>query len=136
MQLELPKAHAAGSAGKVSIPAGSAMKKRKDKLKTKRPAKNPRITPDLTKVQPVKGIPDESQVDETARALASKDRIALKKLLKLVADHLGSREAARLWLFTPFAGLSTTPLDAVQKGNVELLLKILKSQWGRSPIYT
>ncbi len=131
----LPRVLSVASAEKVSIPAGPAMRKWKGKRKGKGSGKDAVISPDST-IQSVQGIPDESQVDEAARALPSKDRKTLKKLLNLVAKHLGSREAARLWLITPFSQLSTTPLDAIQKGDAKLLLKVLESQWGRSPIYT
>jgi hypothetical protein len=135
-QPELPKILPVESADKVSSPAGLAMRKRKGKQKAKRPSRDSRVPPDSIKIQSVLGIPDESQVDETVRALPAEDRKTLKKLLKLVAKHLGSCEAARLWLFTPFPPLSAMPLDAVRKGDVKLLLKTLESQWGRSPIYT
>ena len=131
-----PRVLGVASADKVSIPAGPAMRKWKGKRKGKGPGKDAVISPDSITIQSAQGIPDESQVHEAARALPSKDRKTLKKLLNLVAKHLGSRKAARLWLITPFSKLSTTPLDAVQKGDAKLLLKVLESQWGRSPIYT
>lgn len=80
-------------------------------------------------------IPDESQIDEVANKLNPEDRAAFAEARRLLAEHLGSHAAARLWFVTRGTGFETTALDAVRKGQAKVVLETLKSQWGPSPSY-
>ena len=81
------------------------------------------------------GIPDQAEMDEAARELPPKDRKKFKQVQKLLAEHLGSYAAARLWLVSPGTGFETTALDAIRRGQVQVVLATLESQWGPSPTY-
>ena len=83
----------------------------------------------------VAGIPDETQIEEAVGALPSRDQEAFRRVCELLAQHLGSSEAARLWLATPSPGFLATPLDAIRKGQAKLVLATLESMWGPSPTY-
>jgi hypothetical protein len=83
----------------------------------------------------VTGIPDETLIAETESGLDSQDRKAFERVRQLLAEHLGSHAAARLWLVSPGTGFDPTPLDAVRKGQVKVVLATLESQWGPSPTY-
>jgi hypothetical protein len=90
---------------------------------------------DDTEIEQVAGIPDEAQILEAAGDLSAADRSALARTRRLLAQHLGSHAAARLWLITPSPGFVTTPLDAVSKGKAKAVLAIVKAQLGPSPTY-
>ena len=81
------------------------------------------------------GIPDEAQIEKVGLGLAPKDKSDFKTLRQLLAQHLGSEAAARLWLVTPSPEFLSNPLDAVRKGKAKQVLDMLKSQWGRSPTF-
>lgn len=80
-------------------------------------------------------MPDESQIDEVANKLNAEDRAAFVEARRLLAEHLGSHAAARLWFVTRGTGFETTALDAVRKGQAKVVLATLKSQWGPNPNY-
>jgi hypothetical protein len=88
-----------------------------------------------SEVGPIAGIPDESALDQVAASLSAADRDAFATARRLLAEHLGSHAAARLWFVTPGTGFETTALDAVRNGQAALVLATLESQWGMSPIH-
>jgi hypothetical protein len=127
-----PKIRASRRAGKVSIPKAVAMKGPK-----KKPVKKGAVVApvDDADIERVADIPSEAQIEETAGSLSRSDRDAFHKTRRMLAEHLTSHAAARLWLVTPSPGFVTTPLDAVRNGQAKLVLAMLESQWGPSPTY-
>src|SRR5689334_17249360 len=110
--------------------------KPKSKPTGKRTPARPAVTPlDDAHMGPVAGVPDETRITDAAGDLGSEDRDAFKQVRVLLAEHLGSDAAARLWLVTPGTGFETTALDAVRQGKAKLVLATLQSQWGPSPVY-
>jgi hypothetical protein len=81
------------------------------------------------------GVPTEAEIAARAGDLGPDDKEMFSRVRTLLADHLGSEAAARLWLITPGTGFKTTAVDAVREGQVSLVLATLESQWGRSPTY-
>gem|GEM_PF-6695192 len=68
-------------------------------------------------------------------SLSEEDQAVAKKVRDLLAKHLGSHAAARLWLASRAPGFESTPLDAIRQGQAKMVLATLESQWGRSPTY-
>jgi len=125
-----PKAGVARSGGK---PFGS--KPSPKPATAKSPARRI-VTPlDDARLGSVAGVPSEAQITDGAGPLSSGDCEVFDQIRELLAEHLGSHAAARLWLVTPGAGFETTPLDAIRKGQVKAVLATLESQWGPSPSY-
>jgi hypothetical protein len=122
-------------AAKVSTALVTQSTEEKRKPKSKRPSRKTIVAGDDTNLEQLAGVPDEDQISEAIGRLAPADRKAWRQLRKLLAQHLGSAAAARLWLVTPSPGFETTPLDEVRKGRAKLLLAMLESQWSPSPIY-
>lgn len=98
----------------------------------KRTSREKTIVIDLGQVP---GVPDDGQIGEAIGQLNTADREAWKKLRTLLAEHLGSDAAGRLWLVTASPGFATTPLDEVRQGRAAQLLALLESQWSASPTY-
>jgi hypothetical protein len=133
-----------GHAGKKALPVQAAKdssalatrgKEEKRKPKSKRPSRETIVARSDADLEQVAGVPDEDQVREAIGCLEPADHEALQQLRKLLAQHLGSDAAARLWLVTPSPGFVTTPLDEIRQGRAKLLLAMLESQWSPSPIY-
>ena len=80
-------------------------------------------------------VPDESTISEATADLACADRTVVGQILSGLTAHLGSTEAARLWLVTQSPEFGTTPLAAISEGKARLVLALLESRWGPSPIY-
>ncbi len=115
-------------------------KKASKKATGRKPSKQTPAPPTVhlltdTQIEQVAGIPDESQMDQVADDLSPEDREAFARLRQLLAEHLGSQAAARLWLVSPGTGFETTALDAVRKGQAKVVLGTLETQWGPSPTY-
>jgi hypothetical protein len=113
---------------------------RRSSAKTPKSGRRPRsrrlVAPfDEKQMESVAGIPDEAEIDEVAHNLGPGDRMIFKRVRRLLAEHLGSHPAARLWLVSPGTGFETTALDAVRKGQAKVVLETLNSQWGPSPTY-
>jgi hypothetical protein len=81
------------------------------------------------------GIPDESSIEQVAAALEPTARDAFRRILAELTEHLGSPEAARLWLVTPAPEFGVSPLTAITQGKAELVLAVLHSRWGPGPAY-
>src|SRR5947207_277441 len=83
--------------------------KPKAKPTGKRPPGRPAVAPlDDATIGPVAGIPDETEITEATRDLGPEGRDTFKQVRRLLAEHLGSDAAARLWLVTPGTGFETT----------------------------
>ncbi len=95
------------------------------------------LPPPVTDAQlgSVEGVPTETQIAEGVGSLSPQDQAHFKKIRELLAEHLGSHAAARVWLLSPDTGFETTALDAIRKGHVKTVLATLESQWGPSPSY-
>jgi hypothetical protein len=133
-----------GHAGKKALPAPATKSsvaaaangdEEKRKPKSKRPLRDKPTARNDADPEQVAGVPDEGQIGQALGRLEPADRRAWQRLRKLLAQHLGSAAAARLWLVTPSPGFEATPLDEVRKGRAKLLLAMLESQWGPSPTY-
>jgi len=79
--------------------------------------------------------PDEASIDQVAIGLGSEDRTALQHIRSALEAHLGSPEAAQLWLVTTAPEFGTSPLTAIAQGKAKLVLSVLESRWGPSPTY-
>lgn len=90
---------------------------------------------DDKQVEAVAGIPDDVEIDEVNRHLTPADRNTFLRVRQLLAEHLGSHAAARLWLVSLETGFEGTALEAIRAGKVQLVLATLESQWGQSPTY-
>ncbi len=121
--------------GKLSIPLVVRGKGKGGKTTLARPSAKAIGPRDDANLQQVVGVPAPSEIQEAVGQLDSGNQKACRRLLKLLANHLGSHAAARLWLATPVPGFVTTPLDEVRKGRAQALLEMLESQWGPSPTY-
>jgi hypothetical protein len=108
----------------------------KAKLKAS-PAPSPHAQAPLAddQIGPVPGIPTEAEIEQQVGSLASSDRAVLDGIRQLVAQHLGSFAAARLWLVTPGEGYEGTPLDTIRDGRGQQILDALTAQWGKNPTY-
>ena len=80
-------------------------------------------------------VPSNAIIQAKAAALVGPAASAFKRIMAEMADHLGSQEAARLWLVTPSPQFETTPLDAIIGGEAEAVLAFLESHWGPGPAY-
>lgn len=110
--------------------------KQSDKRKRRPATRRRTISPlDDKRIERVTGLPDAAEFDEAARRLGPADRKVFQRVRQLLAEHLGSHAAARLWLVSPGTGFETTALDAIRAGQVKLVLATLESQWGPSPTY-
>jgi hypothetical protein len=78
-------------------------------------------------------IPDEASIKSVSDGLRVAGQQLLRRIVSLVAAHLGSPEAARLWLVTPAPEFGTSPLSAIEAGRANLVLAVLESLWGPSP---
>jgi hypothetical protein len=88
-----------------------------------------------SQIAPIPGAPTEIEIEGQLGQLSAKDRQTYTKIRHLVARHLGSFAAVRLWLVTVGPGYTTTPLQAVKDGRSAELLGLLTNQWGRNPTY-
>ena len=115
-------------------PAGKASsgKAGRPRAKGKKALKGPAAAA----AQPTRtGIPDEASVTQAFAGLSAADQQIVRGIVARVAEHLGSPEAARLWLVTPAPECGTAPLAAVAAGRADLVLAVLESRWGPSPDY-
>ena len=103
--------------------------------KTKAAPKPAPIMLDKALFNQVPGIPEEAEIQKASAGLRPGDRAAFKRVRELLAEHLSSGAAARLWLISPCPQFMSNPLDAVRKGQAKQVLAMLESQWGRSPTY-
>jgi hypothetical protein len=81
------------------------------------------------------GTPDDALLREVLARLGAADQDAVRRVLSLLAEHLGSPEAAQLWLVTLAPEFGTTPLEAMAAGKAKLVLAVLESRWGPNPAY-
>jgi Protein of unknown function (DUF2384) len=82
-----------------------------------------------------KAVPTGEEIAVKTTALTGPAAAAFDSIMTGLAEHLGSPEAARLWLVTPSPQFDTTPLDAILAGEAEAILAYLESQWGLGPVY-
>ncbi len=68
-------------------------------------------------------------------SLSDQDELIYKKVLDLLAEHLGSKDAAISWLKSSGTGYPGTALEAIQQGHANLVLVDLETQWGLGPSY-
>ena len=66
--------------------------------------------------------------DKTAQA-------AIRRIVALLVRHLGSAEAAHLWLATKSPEIGSAPLAAIAEGKGRVVLALLESRWGPGPVY-
>jgi hypothetical protein len=58
-----------------------------------------------------------------------------RQIRALLIQHLGSENAADVWLNSTRTGYPTTALDVIRAGKADLVLDDLEHQWGPSPSY-
>lgn len=93
------------------------------------------IPPDPPEFDAVPGVPSKAEIEVVLGVLSKADRAAFAELRALLARHLGSDAAARVWLKSAVPGLEGTPLDAVKAGGVGRLLAVQKERWGEHATY-
>jgi hypothetical protein len=103
-------------------------------LSTREPKPAPQ-PPDAPQLGSISGVPSESQITGGVGVLSAQDLGLFAQVQELLAQHLGSHAAARVWLISNNTGFETTALDAIRKGQVKVVLATLESQWGPSPSY-
>jgi antitoxin Xre/MbcA/ParS-like protein len=81
------------------------------------------------------GVPDEAAIRQALADLGPAGQGSGCRILAVLAEHLGSPEAARLWMVTPSPELGATPLAAISAGKADLVLALLESRWGPNPTY-
>jgi hypothetical protein len=80
-------------------------------------------------------VPTEADFQRAVAGLGAADRAAFGQIMDALATHLGSREAARLWLVTPFSDFKSTPLQAILGGEAASVLALLESRWGPGAVH-
>lgn len=75
-------------------------------------------------------------IEQIVAQLGPADRATVQQILSGLAEHLGSPEAARLWLVTLAPEFGTAPLTAIAEGKAQVVRSVLESRWGPSPAYT
>src|SRR5690242_18384457 len=83
----------------------------------------------------VAGGATDADIEQQVGNLSTEDKRTFGQIRQLVAAHLGSAAAARLWLVTPEEGSTVTPAHAIRDGRGKQVLDALKAQWGRNPVY-
>jgi hypothetical protein len=108
----------------------------KSRSQKKKPRTNPPSQP-LSDDQfgEIPGVPTQASIDGQLAQLGTSDRKIVNRIQKMLAQHLGSSMAARVWLTTTGSGFSETPLKAIQDGQSNRVLEVLTAQWGRNPTY-
>jgi hypothetical protein len=106
----------------------------------KRPSGQTKASADVAASQQARArrraaIPDESFLKAIAEHLNSSDQEALRRIVSELTEHLGSPEAARLWLVTRAPEFGTTPEKAIRSGKARVVLAVLESQWGPNATY-
>jgi hypothetical protein len=85
--------------------------------------------------KPNQVVLDEAQIERITGRLGSADQNAFSQIQSTLAAHLGSPEAARLWLITKAPEFGKSPLDVIADGRAKLVLAVLESRWGPNPTY-
>jgi hypothetical protein len=58
----------------------------------------------------------------------------LDQIVNMLAKHLGSIEAALLWLHLDDPSWGKRPMDVIKEGNGKLLMELLEQQWSKSAL--
>ncbi len=98
-------------------------------------AKELEVPPDPPEYDAIPGVPSKAEIEAVAAELPKTDRAAFAELRTLLARHLGSHAAARVWFKSAVPGLEGTPLEAVKAGAAGRLLAVQKDHWGESATY-
>jgi hypothetical protein len=77
----------------------------------------------------------EVRIEKSLAELQGEDRSTVRIILDRVAEHLGSPEAARLWLVTASPELGRPLLTAIVEGQASVVLAVLESRWGPNPTH-
>jgi hypothetical protein len=121
----------AGEGGRIRMLRGTTMgRKQKNAAKPQSTAKRT-----VRKARAAVTVPDEQAIEQVEVRLPEADRDTFRRILRELAAHFGSREAARLWLVVKAPEFGTTPLKAIEGGKAALVLARLESLWGPSPTY-
>jgi hypothetical protein len=130
------KAHLARQAARRSVSVGRAVPLRK-KLGAARakPANMRPPKPAVAGSRLAEPIPDETAIQKLLATLAPAEQGAVNCILQGLEEHLGSREAARIWLAIKSPEFGTTPLDAIRNGKGKIVQAVLEARWGPNPTY-
>ena len=85
--------------------------------------------------QLAEAIPDAGAIQKLLASLGPADQDAVNRILQGLEQHLGSSQAARVWLAVNSPEFGTTPLEAIRSGKAVLLLSVLEARWGQNPAY-
>ena len=84
---------------------------------------------------PDAGPPDDGAIEQVVAQFGPADRATVQQILAGLAEHLGSPEAARLWLVTPAPEFGAPLLTAIAEGKAQIVRAVLESRWGPNPAY-
>jgi hypothetical protein len=61
----------------------------------------------------------------------------LEDITNMLASHMGSKEAAELWLNTVDPVVSNeTPKETIDRGRIDIIIAYLEDHWGPGPSYS
>ncbi len=80
-------------------------------------------------------VPDEAAIQGILTNLEAAERNAAVALLQSLEEHLGSPEAARVWLAASSPELGTSPLEAIRGGKARVVQALVEGRWGPNPAY-
>lgn len=60
----------------------------------------------------------------------------LAEIINVLAMHLGSTDAALLWLNLENPSMGRKPIEIIKEGRGNLVKDLLEQQWGPSPSYS
>lgn len=129
------KASKTKNAVKATVPRMPGAKLHGKKPTQKKPSRPAARPLEDAQIGQIAGVPDGAQITQALATLSDEDKAVARRIRELLAKHLGSHAAARLWLATRSPGFESTPLDAIRQGQAKTVLATLESQWGRNPIY-
>jgi hypothetical protein len=118
--------------------AGRPVAKTPGKKRSARPAKKTkprqpkRSVPSIHLAEP---IPDQADIQKLLSQLEPADRSAVSKILQGLEIHLGSTDAARIWLVTNSPEFGIAPLEAIRNGKARMVQAVLEARWGPNPAY-
>lgn len=80
-------------------------------------------------------VPTVAEFDSRAAALSPAAAAELATVRSVLAAHLGSDAAARLWLVIPDTGFEKPALEMIRDGRGDVVLDVLADSLGPSPAY-
>jgi hypothetical protein len=118
----------AGKAHALSLTARPAAK-----VRSKKSPRKPK--PVSVRTRLAEPVPDKIALDKLLAKLDPTERDAVNSVLRDLEEHLGSNEAARIWLVIKSPEFGSTPLEAIRSGKATVLKAVVEERWGPNPTY-